>query len=285
MRIPIIIPTSREGLKQWLKIVGVLLIALAVFFSATKIKYKTPEFVQEGTAAFSEMNSTDVYQLSDVIVFDQYAVYNTKECQMYLIGIFYQDDTMKFASLCTGLYGNGDVFERVNQYLNDDNQQVGDCVLSGGFTATPFDRFESRADSRAELMQFYDEMIENFSQDLNIEKLDLVFEFACASQQDFPEYMKQAQKENIKWIAISAALAAVGIIGIVIGVLMSRKDKRMAIADSTGGGVYYAPEQAAEFGDACVPDANACVQNNMEALSSEESEPSAPFAENTDITV
>ncbi len=50
MRIPIIIPTSREGLKQWLKIVGVLLIALAVFFSATKIKYKTPEFVQEGTA-------------------------------------------------------------------------------------------------------------------------------------------------------------------------------------------------------------------------------------------
>ncbi len=35
MGIPIVIPTSKEGFKQWIKVVGVLLIAVAVYFSAT----------------------------------------------------------------------------------------------------------------------------------------------------------------------------------------------------------------------------------------------------------
>lgn len=243
MRIPIFIPTSREGLKTWLKIVGVLLIALAVFFSATKIKYKTPEFVNEGTVSFSEMNNTDVYQMSDVVVFDQYAVYNTKECQLYLIGVFDSDDTMKFASLATGLYDERAIFETVNNYLNDNEQRVGDCVLNGGFTISTFEKFESNPDSRNSLRQFYNEMAVSFQQNFNVEQTDFVFEFACDSQADFDNYLQKAQKENIKWIAISAALVAVGIAFIAIGVVMNRKDKKAALESFGDGGIYYNPNQ------------------------------------------
>ena len=47
--IPIYIPTSREGFKQWIKLVGVILIAVAIYFSATKIQLTQPNFVKEGT--------------------------------------------------------------------------------------------------------------------------------------------------------------------------------------------------------------------------------------------
>lgn len=272
MRIPIFIPTSREGLKNWLKIVGILLIALAVFFSATKIKYKTPEFVNEGAVSFSEMNHTDVYQMSDIVVFDQYAVYNTKECQLYLIGVFDKDDTLKFASLSTGLYDEKAVFETVNNYLNDNEQQVGDCVLNGGFTVSTFEQFESRVDSRNELKQYYNEMAANYSQDLIAEQTDLVFEFACNSQEDFSNYLQKAQNENIKWIAISAALVVAGIAFIAIGIAMSRKDKKMAAASNETGGVYYAPgQQNSTLGEDYALDNNAAYSQS--ATTAETSEP------------
>lgn len=249
MSIPSMISTNRTGIKLWLKTAGVLLILLAVFFCSTKIKYKLPEFFEKGTVNFSEMNSADVYQ-TEMIVFDRYAVYNTKECQLYLIGIFDKDDTLKFASLATGSYDEKAVFESVNYYLNDSEQQIGDCVLNGGFTAESFEKFEMDADARNKLKQFYNEMAVSFQQDFNAEQTDMVFSFACSSQADFSEYRQGIQTQNVKWCAICAVLAAGGIAGIVIGVIMSRKDKQRAEEYyNQNGAVYYMPERKPNIDD------------------------------------
>ncbi len=59
--------------------------------------------------------------------------------------------------------------------------------------------------------------------------------------------------ENMKWGAIAAALVAGGIICIVIGVLMSKKDKKRALEAAEANAqyfdpnaVYYNPEASVE---------------------------------------
>ncbi len=240
MCMPAFIPTSKSAFKYWFKYVGIMMMILAVVFSATKITYKTPEFVQEGTAAFSEMNRSDVYQLSDMIVFDQYSYYEDKQqTQVYLIGIYDKDETMKFASLVTD-NADTEIFERLNAYLDDEEQQVGDCILEGCFTVSSFKEFDRDARSRNDLQRFYNEMTVSFRQDFNAEQTGLVFKFACSTQQDFDAYMQSVKSSNIKWAAVAAALTAGGIVFIIIGVLLGRKDRKN-YEQSFNGGIYFDP--------------------------------------------
>lgn len=73
MGIPIIIPTSRASFKPWIKIVGVILIAVGIWVTVSNVDFKEVELVPECTVAFSDMNKTDVYETTDMIVFDSFA--------------------------------------------------------------------------------------------------------------------------------------------------------------------------------------------------------------------
>ena len=55
MGIPIIIPTSRASLKPWIKIVGVILIAVGIWVTVSNVDFKEVELVPECTVAFSDM--------------------------------------------------------------------------------------------------------------------------------------------------------------------------------------------------------------------------------------
>lgn len=240
----IFFPTNREGFKLWIKIVGVILIALAMFFSASKIQYKSSSFVQEGAVSISEMNANDVYQLSDVVVIDIYASYDNEEdgC-MYLVKFNDNDDTAKFATIFTTA-DDGEVFDRLFTYISDNEQGIGDCVLNASFTVTKLEDFEKDSGERSKIRQFYSEIYANYQQAYNAEVTDLIFEYACDSENDFAEYLKDVKNNNIKWGAISAALTVGGIVCLVIGFLMSKKDKKNEEERYDAiGGVYYDPNK------------------------------------------
>lgn len=261
MRIPLIIPRNREGFKNWLKYVGVMFIILSVFFSVKNIDFKTPEFIAEGKTAIAEMNSTDVYQLSDILVFDEYAYYddNKTHRKVFLIAVPDSDGEMKFASLVTEKNENSEISNKLDHYLSDNDQQVGDCMFSGCFTAASFEEFDRDTKSRNNLKQFCNEMIVGFRQDFNLKQTDRVFKFACSTQEEFAEYKQGIQNENIKWIIISVAQLLGGIAFLAIGIAMTKKDKKDAI-EHLNGGIYYNPNQMPNYENDEKPD-DTYIQN------------------------
>ena len=250
--IPIYIPTSREGFKQWIKLVGVILIAVAIYFSATKIQLTQPNFVKEGTVPFSEMNESDVYEATDVIVFDNYATvtHHYVDYEYFSILIQDSDETAKYASVVTT---SGDaLYDQLMTFANDQSLAYGECVLNGGFTAQKMDNVKVGSDILTDLKKFYNEDVSACQQMLNATASDLVLTYACDSEADFPKYQEELKNDNIKWGAISAALIVGGILCIFIGVSMSKKDKKkakeLAEADAQyyNADDYYNPMAAAE---------------------------------------
>lgn len=242
MGVPIIIPTSKEGFKQWIKVVGVILIAVAIYFSATKIQFTKPNFVKEGTVPFSEMNKTDVYELNDVVVFDNYATYtdNNYEYEYFSILVKDSDGYSKYASIVTD--ADDGIYEKLMAFNKDLSLSYGECILNGGFTAIKMDDVKMDKNNAADLKKWFDEDISDCQQVLNADASDLVLTYACASEADFPTYQEYLKNENIKWGGISAALIAGGIICILIGVLMSKKDKKRALEAAEANAQYFDPD-------------------------------------------
>lgn len=242
MGIPIIIPTSKEGFKRWIKVVGVILIAVAIYLCATKIQFTEPNFVKEGTVPFSEMNKTDVYEITQAVVFDNYAKYtdNSYEYEYFTILVKDSDGYSKYASIVTSV--DDAVYEKIMAFNKDTSLYYGDCVLSGGFTAVKMDDVKMDKDHAADLKKWFNEDISNCQQVLNAEASDLILTYACASEQDFPAYKENVKGENIKWGVVSAALVLGGIICIAIGVFMSKKDKKKAMEAAEANAQYFDPD-------------------------------------------
>ncbi|MDE6111627.1 MAG: hypothetical protein K2F65_06905, partial [Eubacterium sp.] len=131
----IFISPREERFKQRMKTVGIMLLAAAVYFSVVKIQFTQPNFVKEGTVPFSEMNKTDVYEITDVIVFDNYAAYTDKnyEYQFFTVLVKDSDGYSKYASLVTNV--DDAIYKKVMNFNSDFNLEYGNCVLNGGFTA------------------------------------------------------------------------------------------------------------------------------------------------------
>lgn len=253
MGIPIIIPTSKDGFKQWIKAVGVLLIAAAVYFSATKIQLAEPNFVKEGAVPFSEMNKTNVYEITNAVVFDNYAAYtdNSYEYEYFTILVKDSDGSSKYASVV--ISAADDIYEKVMAYNKDVTLAYGECVLNGGFTAVKMDHVKMDKNNKADLKKWFNEDVSSCQQVFNAESTDLIFTYACASESDFTTYKENLKAENMKWGVIAAALVAGGILCIAIGVLMSKKDKKRALEAAEANAqyfdpnaVYYNPESSEE---------------------------------------
>lgn len=247
MGIPIIIPTNREGFKRWIKVVGVILIAGALYFSATKIEFSEPKFVKEGTVPFSEMNKTDVYEVTNIIVFDNYAklTKNSAEYEYFTILVKDNDGNSKYLSVVTNVKDG--IYEKLISFRDDLSLSYGECILNGGFTALKMDDIEMDKSNISELKNLYNADLSNCQQIINAEASDVILTYVCASEAEFPEYKEQLKGENIKWAGIAAALVAGGIICIVIGVLMSKKDKKKLAEAAEVNAQYYNPQENSDM--------------------------------------
>ena len=135
MGIPIIIPTSRASFKPWIKIVGVILIAVGIWVTVSNVDFKEVELVPECTVAFSDMNKTDVYETTDMIVFDSFATTtkDNKKTEYFLVGIWEDDETLKYATLVTDK-SDGWLYTELQDYYNDSSLWVGDCRIPMFYT-------------------------------------------------------------------------------------------------------------------------------------------------------
>ena len=242
MRIPIIIPTSRESFKPWIKIVGVILIALGIWVTVSNVDFKEAEFVPEGAVAFSDMNKTDVYETTDMVVFDKYATYepNYTEYHYYLVGIWEDDETLKYATLITDA-SQGMLYTELEKYYRDTTAEVGDCRFALCYTVTKL------SSQHKDIQKFYDEIVEDYNQYYDYESTGLVLHYACDSSDDFIQYKEEAAKDNKTNIILAAALILGGIICISIGFILSNNDKKKAMAYVQANAQYYNPQQTGTY--------------------------------------
>ncbi|MDE5995579.1 MAG: hypothetical protein K2G56_01540, partial [Eubacterium sp.] len=178
----IFISPHEERFKQRMKIVGVMLLVAAVYFSVVKIQYTQPNFFKEGTVPFSEMNETDVYELNDVVVYDNYAAYTDKsyEYQYFTILVKDSDGYSKYASLVTNV--DDAVYKKVMNFNKDFNLNYGDCVLNGGFTALKMNDVKMDRKNAANLKEWFNKDVSNCQQFLNAESSDLILTYVCTSE-------------------------------------------------------------------------------------------------------
>ena len=209
-----------ERFKQQIKILGVMLLAAAVYFSVVKIQFTQPNFVKEGTVPFSEMNKTDVYEITDVIVFDNYANYTDKssEYKYFTVLVKDSDGYSKYASLVTN--ADDAIYNKVIAFNNDFSLSYNECVLNGGFTAVKMNDVKMDKKNASNLKEWFNKDVSNCQQYFYAESSDLILVYVCGSEKDFPEYREDLKSENIMWGGISAAFAAGGVICIALGVVM-----------------------------------------------------------------
>lgn len=243
MRIPIYIPTSRSSFKPWIIIVGIILIALGIGVTVKGVDFKEIEFVPECTVAFSDTNKTDVYETTDMIVFDSFATITTNysETDYYLVGIWEDDETLKYATLVTDAK-DGWLYREVQDYYNDSSLTIGDCRIPMCYTVTKLSGIDK------ELQDWYYERIDDYVElDYNYESTDLVLHYACDSYDDFAAYRQDAEKDSRIMMILATALILGGIVCISIGLILHANDKKKELAYIQANTQYYNPGQTGVY--------------------------------------
>lgn len=244
MGIPIIIPTSRASFKPWIKIVGVILIAVGIWVTVSNVDFKEVELVPECTVAFSDMNKTDVYETTDMIVFDSFATTtkDNKKTEYFLVGIWEDDETLKYATLVTDK-SDGWLYTELQDYYNDSSLWVGDCRIPMFYTVTKLSSLDK------ELQDWYYERIDYYAAeyDYNYESTDLVLHYACDAPDDFAQYKQEADKDNKTNIILAAAFILGGLLCEAVGFILSNNDKKKAQAYAQANAQYYNPGQTGTY--------------------------------------
>ncbi|MDE7124620.1 MAG: hypothetical protein K2N83_03925 [Eubacterium sp.] len=243
MRIPIIIPTSRASFKPWIKIVGVILIAVGIWVTVSNVDFKEVELVPECTVAFSDMNKTDVYETTDMIVFDSFATIKTdySETDYFLVGIWEDDETLKYATLVTDK-SDGWLYTELQDYYNDSSLWVGDCRIPMFYTVTKLSSLDK------ELQDWYYERIDDYAEyDYHYESTGLVLHYACDTLDDFAQYKQEAVKNNKTNIILAAAFILGGLLCEAVGFILSNNDKKKAQVYAQNNAEYYNPGQTGTY--------------------------------------
>lgn len=244
MGIPIIIPTSRASFKPWIRIVGVILIAVGIWVTVSNVDFKEVELVPECTFSFSDMNKTDVYETTDMIVFDKYATYepNYTKHHYYLVGIWEDDETLKYATLVTD-ESQGMLYTELEKYARDTSAGIGDCIVSMCYTVT------KSGSLHKDVQKYYKEIIDDYEAyyEYGFESTDLVLHYACDTPDDFAQYKQEADKDNKTNIILAAAFILGGLLCEAVGFILSNNDKKKAQAYAQANAQYYNPGQTGTY--------------------------------------
>jgi hypothetical protein len=244
MGIPIIIPTSRASFKPWIKIVGVILIAVGIWVTVSNVDFKEVELVPECTVAFSDMNKTDVYETTDMIVFDSFATTtkDNKKTEYFLVGIWEDDETLKYATLVTDK-SDGWLYTELQDYYNDSSLWVGDCRIPMFYTVTKLSSLDK------ELQDWYYERIDYYAAeyDYNYESAGLVLHYACDTPDDFAQYKQKTDKDNKTNIILAVAFILGGLLCEAVGFILSNNDKKKAQTYAQANAQYYNPGQTGTY--------------------------------------
>ena len=129
------VPRTRKGKQVALLVLGIVFALFGLVLVAATAATSGTSLVDTATVSNYQIESAGNYQVDDMIVFEGYAskeVEGSEDTLYMMVGYADADDTFCLSSLRVE---DGDaLYSQIVDYLQDDSQSVGDCVISGCFT-------------------------------------------------------------------------------------------------------------------------------------------------------
>lgn len=199
--------------------VAVLFVALMLFFS-TFAEIKTP--VDITAADLKNLENGAVYKIDELYVVDSYAEYGetanplsdkVTKVEKYYFTCMLFDGSDELYTISMQAKPTDSIMPAINAYLADDEQFIGDLVLSGYFTARP-------NGINGELLEYYEESVAMCEEVFELTQLNTDLVFECDGDADYIEY---AQKEQNSMRIMAIAFTVFSLLMFLVGFLSRKK--------------------------------------------------------------
>lgn len=238
-----------------LTVVGLLLSIPFGFYPSSKLL--------DGATTDVDTQSVDVYYFDEMLVIGKYGYYTYDGWSLdedYYIVSFYseKDDASYIASLKIDESADR-LYNKLNDYINDDTMYVGDCYIDVCVTADSLSTLDS------DIYQYYKEAEELCVADYKyMKQTDIAFTYYCDSPNDFVKET-QIEMQVVKYIAFF--FIGIMIIGISLIGEGNRKKKlqKTAMSYMWVNGAYHSPDVKQDFNTYYTPSQNSEGNNYDES--------------------
>lgn len=185
-------------------------------------------------------SSSNVYDMGEVLVIDKYSYieYSRGLDENYYLIAYYveEDDNAHLASL--KVTEGTDIFEKLDEYANDDTSYIGDLFINLCAKATPVSELDS------DIINYYNEAVDMcgnyFTGTVDSE---IAFTFYCESAEDFPAALKSEERSKTVVAVIGSVAVVLGVVVLVTGILKKKKENAAQAASQQQDPYYYPPNQ------------------------------------------
>lgn len=185
-------------------------------------------------------SSSNVYDMGEVLVIDKYSSieYSRGMDENYYLIAYYveEDDNAHLASL--EVTEGTDIFDKLDEYANDDTSYIGDLFIDLCAKATPVSELDS------DIMKYYNEAVDMcgnyFTGTVDSET---AFTFYCEGAEDFPAALKSEERSKTVVAVIGAVVAVLGVVVLIAGIQKKKKENAAKAAFQQQDPYYYPPNQ------------------------------------------
>lgn len=191
-------------------IIGAILLVKAPSGTQTQIKDLT-------TISGAQLQKDKAYYAQQLFIIDVFAHMEDTSTQYYLALFFDQDDEAVAVNFVTKK--SDPIYEKLNRYLEDDSQQIGDCVLDCYVKVS--ENTMANASDAKDLKQYFNDAVEEYENvlEMTFDTVDLRFSYLCDSSEDpYQALAKQSRSMALGAILIlvvSAALLVVALLPLI----------------------------------------------------------------------
>lgn len=225
-------------------VIGIILILFGAFVTFGLLISGSSELKPYTGVISSDIN--DVYDLGNVLVVDKYSYVESDvdiDIDYYLIAFTGENnEDIRFASLYVD--EGMDIYEKLDNYSNDDTQYIGDLYIELCATADSMTTLDS------DVISFYHDAMDTCSDILpGITDSGVAFTYYCEGPSAFPNALAEEKAFKNIITVIFAAVFAVGIVLLIVGINKQVKAKAYAAAmpqnpyyPANQPNVYYNPQ-------------------------------------------
>lgn len=239
---------------------GIILTVVGLVLSMPFVFY-TPSKLLDGATTDVDTLSVDVYHFDEMLVIDKYSYYTydgwSYDEDYYIVSFYSEkDDTSYLASLKID-ESAGRLYNKMNDYINDDTMYVGDCYIDVCVTVDSLSTLDS------DIYQYYKEAEEQYAADYKyMKQTDIALTYYCNSPDDFAT---ETQSEMLMARYFAFFFLGIFIIGISLIGEENRKKKiqKTAVAHMWANGAYHTPDIRQDFNNYYTPSQNS-EENNYD---------------------
>lgn len=202
----------------------ILFSLVGIVFSAVLIVNAVTVSAPKEIFSLSDLPSTQVqedgvYFAQHLVIIDSFAHMTKTSTRYYLAAFLDANDDAVAVRFVTKK--SDPIYSQLNRYLEDDTQQIGDCVLNCYVKASA-NTMSSSSDAEV-LKQYFNEAVEEYQQVLEMpfQQIDLRFSYLCDSSEDPVQTLAQQSRSML----LGAVLLLVVSLAFLIVALICLKPK------------------------------------------------------------